>query len=53
MAPGQFLFKNSEILGKHSQGIDTAFATTSDTPTHNLGGLGQATLHGQSFPVKI
>ena len=25
--PGQFLFINSEILGQHSVGIDTAFAT--------------------------
>ena len=27
MAPGQFFFINSENLGKHSVGIDTAFAT--------------------------
>ena len=31
-------------LGQHSVGIDTAFATISDTPTHNLGVLVQATV---------
>ena len=30
-------------MGQHSVGIDTAFATKSDTPTHNLGVLVQAT----------
>ena len=29
-------------MGQHSVGIDTAFATKSDTPTHNLGVLVQA-----------
>ena len=33
---------NSEILGEHSVGIDTAFATMSETPTQNLGVLVQA-----------
>ena len=42
---GQFLFINSEILGQHSAGIDTSFATKSDTPTHNLGVLVQASAY--------
>ena len=42
MAPSQFIFKNSEILGKHSLGIDSAFATMGYPPTHNLGVLVQA-----------
>ena len=37
-----FFSKNSEILGQHALGIDTAFTTTSDSPTHNLGVLAQA-----------
>ena len=39
---GPFVFKNSEILGKHSLGIDTSFATMSDPPTKNLGFFVQA-----------
>ena len=35
-------FHNSEIFGQHSVGIETAFATKIDTPTHNLGVLVQA-----------
>ena len=41
---GQYLFINSEILGNHSGGIDTAFATMIDQPTHNLEILGQPNL---------
>ena len=41
-ALGQFLFKNSEILGKHSFSIDTSFATMSDPLTPNLGFFVQA-----------
>ena len=40
-----FLFINSDILGNHSRGIDTAFATMSDQPTHNLEILGQPSAH--------
>ena len=32
-------------MGNHSLGIDTAFATMSDQPTHNLGILGQPSRH--------
>ena len=32
----QFIFKNSEIFGKHSLGIDTAFATMSEPPLHGI-----------------
>ena len=32
-------------MGQHSVGIDTAFATKSDTPTHNFGVLVQASRH--------
>ena len=46
--PGQFLFIKFDILGQHSVGIDTAFATKSDTPTHNLGVLVQANV--KCFP---
>ena len=35
----KFLFNKIEIMGKYSLGIDTAFATMSDTSTHNLGVL--------------
>ena len=41
---GQFLFINSEIFGQHCVGIETGFATKSDTPTHNFGVLVQATV---------
>ena len=34
--------KNTEIFGQHSVGMETTFATKSDTPTHNLGVLVQA-----------
>ena len=34
--PGQLLFINSEILGNHSLGIDTKFATMSDPQTQEL-----------------
>ena len=50
MAPGQFLFINSETLGQYSVGIDTAFSTKSDTPSHNLGVLVQATLQPVVLP---
>ena len=58
MAPGQFLLINSEMLGNHSLGIDTAFATMSDQPTHNLAILGQPngrckkTIRGKGFADK-
>ena len=48
MAPSQFLFINSEIFGQHSVGIDTAFATMSDTETPNFGVLVQATGKGRA-----
>ena len=35
-------------MGNHSLGIDTAFATMSDQPTHILGILGQPNIHGCS-----
>ena len=41
----QFLFINSDIFGQHSDGIETAFATKSDTLTHNLGVLVQDSHH--------
>ena len=42
----QFLFNNSEILAKHSLGIDTSFATMSDQPTQNWGFFVQASAGG-------
>ena len=42
---GLFLFINSEIFGQHSVGIETVFATNSDTPTHNLEVLVQANIY--------
>ena len=43
-------FINSEILGNPSFGIDTAFTTMSDQPTHNLEILGQPNLHPTYSP---
>ena len=39
---GLIFFINSEILRKHSLGIDTPFGTLAYHPTHNLGVLVQA-----------
>ena len=50
MAPAQFLFRNSEIFEQHSIGIEAAVATKSDTLTHNLGVLVQATVRVQVQP---
>ena len=37
MLSGQFIFKNSEIFGRHALDIDTAFAIMSDQPTPQIG----------------
>ena len=50
-APGQFLFKNSEILGKQSLGINTSFATMGYTPTFNLGVLVQAIIILKKYEI--
>ena len=45
MATGQFLFINSEILGQHSDGIDTEFATMGYLLAHFSVVLDQPTWH--------
>ena len=47
-APGQFNFINSETFRQYSVGIETVFATISDTPTKNLGVLVQPSADGQT-----
>ena len=46
---GQFLFINSKKLGKHSLGIDTAFAMLYYPPTHHLGVFDQPRGQGDLF----
>ena len=43
-APGQFIFKNSEILRKPSIGISTAVAPMSDQPAPKLEPFIQASI---------